>query len=87
MTANEPKTPETENALLDKALTEILRCLLKGENAEKTSRENGLMLSTAVDSINELLFDTFGDIAVNFDGNNFQIIEDYADELKEMFNI
>ena len=45
------------------------------------------MLTVAIDEINERLFDDFGDTVINFDGDTPEIIEDYKEELKGMFNI
>ena len=46
-------------------------------------KENGFMLSIVVDSINEKLFDIFGDNVIYDDGKP-QIYDDYIDELKEL---
>ena len=40
------------------------------------------MASVLVDSINEKLFDHFGDTAVAYDGETPEPLEDYVDELK-----
>ena len=61
--------------------------LLKGENADKEARKNGIMLSVAVEEINETLFEDFGDTVIEFDGDTPIIIEDYENELKGMVNI
>ena len=61
--------------------------LLRGENAETVARKNGIMLSVAVEEINETLFEDFGDTVIDFDGDTPIIIEDYENELKGMFNI
>ena len=39
------------------------------------------------DSINEKLFDRFGDTVLLFDGDVPEIIEDYLEELKSIVNI
>ena len=36
------------------------------------------------DSVNEKLFDIFGDTVIEFSGDDPAVIEDYADELKGM---
>ena len=43
----------------------------------------GLLLSVLVDSINDKLFDLFGDTVLLYDGEP-EVIEDYAEQLKEM---
>lgn len=76
-----------DGGILKSPLNEILLSLLKGENADAIARKNGIMLSVAVEEINEALFDDFGDTVIDFDGDNPIIIEDYENELKGMFNI
>lgn len=85
ITEEPAESREIDNAMLDKACTEILKALLNGADAEKAARQNGIMLSTAIDSVNEALFDTFGDIVIDFGGDKPEIIEDYSEELREMF--
>lgn len=72
---------------LDSACADILKCLLTGGDAGGAARRNGIMLSIAADRINEALFDRFDDTVIDFSGDAPYIIEDYADELKGMFNI
>ena len=89
----EPVTPAApieepqESETLKSPLKEITVALLKGENAETVARKNGIMLSVAVEEINETLFDDFGDTVIEFNGDTPIIIEDYENELKGMFNI
>lgn len=89
----EPAVPEIpieqprESGILKSPLKEIMITLLKGENADKEARKNGIMLSVAVEEINETLFEDFGDTVIEFDGDTPIIIEDYENELKGMFNI
>ena len=45
--------------------------------------EEGLLLSVLVDSINDKLFEAFGDTVLQYDSSP-DVIEDYAEELKEM---
>ena len=89
----EPNAPETpieqpqDSGILKSPLKEIMLALLKGENAENVARKKGIMLSVAVEKINETLYDDFGDTVIDFDGDTPIIIEDYENELKGMFNI
>ena len=89
----EPNAPETpieqprDSGILKSPLKEIMLALLKGENAENVARKKGIMLSVAVEKINEMLYDDFGDTVIDFDGDTPIIIEDYENELKGMFNI
>ena len=45
------------------------------------------MLTVAIDEINERLFDEFGDTVIIFNGDTPEIIQDYKEDLKGMFNI
>ena len=87
--APEPPAKEEpqESEVLKSPLKEIMLSLLKGENPETVARKSGIMLSVAVEEINETLFDDFGDTVIEFDGDTPRIIEDYENELKGMFNI
>ncbi len=67
---------------LDENEYELLRCLLYGTARKLRSAAGGIMLSVVADSVNEKLFDMFGDNVIEFDGDSPRIIEDYADELK-----
>lgn len=84
-------TPETEQPLAeenaDEPCLEVLKALLSDEDPEKAARGSGIMLTVAIDEINERLFDTFGDTVIIFNGDTPEIIEDYKEELKGMFNI
>ena len=62
----------------------FLQCLLYGGDYDNLLRKQGVMLSILVDSINEKLFDVFGDTAIIFDGDVPELIEDYIEELKGM---
>lgn len=61
---------------------ELLRCLLYGISTDILRNKKGVMLSVLADSINDKLFDMFGDTVIAFNGDIPEIIEDYADELK-----
>ena len=75
--------PEESN---DTPLTQqeyrFLRCLLYGDDLSWV-RQEGLLLSVLVDSINEKLYDTFQDTVLTSEDQP-AVIEDYLDELKEM---
>ena len=81
-----PDTQVKENELgLDAVETAVLRGLMLGQDANGILRESGRMLSVVVDAINEKCFDRFGDTVLVFDGEAPEILEDYEEELKEMF--
>lgn len=73
---------ETEKDILESSERRFLHALLYGESLSWL-QEEGLMSSVLVDSINEKLFDCFGD-TVLLDDLRPEVIEDYAQELKEM---
>ena len=62
--------------------TEILRAVIEGSGAAAAARSHGLMLSAAVDSINEKLFEFLFDTAIEFDGDAPVAVEDYIEVLK-----
>ncbi len=64
---------------LDGAEYRLLQCLLYGRDTRWVQQE-GKMISVLLDGINEKLYDVFQDSVVE-DG---AVVEDYADELKEM---
>lgn len=85
-TATEPPitAAQVEIPGLDENAMALLACLLRGEPYQPLLKDKGLMLSILVDSINEALFDTFGDTVILFDGETPELIEDYTEELKGM---
>lgn len=84
----EPSSGEAETADtlygLDGLHSELLRALCRGDELRETIRENHLIPSVVVDTINEALFDALGDSALSFDGTQIRIVEDYREELKQM---
>ncbi len=75
------KTGDTD--ILDENERILLSALLYGGNTG-ILRDRGIMLSVAADSVNEKLFDIFGDNVIEFNGDRPYITEDYTDELKGM---
>ena len=49
------------------------------------ARKYGSMTSILADSVNEKLFDTFGDTVIDFSSDAPELIDDYTEELKSMF--
>ena len=82
----EKEPPKTETPA-DEPYLKVLKSLLSGEDPEKAARSSGIMLTVAIDEINERLFDDFGDTVIIFNGDTPEIIEDYKEDLKGMFNI
>ncbi len=67
---------------LSEAEYRFMQCLLYSGDCMTALKENHLILSMAVDSINEKLLDRLGDTAIDFDGETPLVIEDYISELK-----
>ena len=72
-------SPAENDSPLDENELAFMRSLLYGETFNSK-----IMPSLLADSINEKLYDVFGDIVIDFSGDIPGIIEDYADELKGM---
>ena len=60
---------------------ELMRCLLYGGDYSALIR-GGAMLSLLADSINEKLFDIFGDTVLEYSEEQLRTVEDYSDQLK-----
>jgi hypothetical protein len=82
-----PAEVKTDNKYgLDKNEMFLLISLLKISRGKITLRKIHLMVSILADSINEKLFDEIGDNVIEFDEDNQpQIIEDYKEDLEDMF--
>lgn len=80
---NGPAAAE-ETALLSDAEYGFLGCLLDGGDWGTFARERSLLPSVLVDSINEKLFDRFGDTVIGYDAEKPEVIEDYREELRGM---
>lgn len=63
----------------------ILQALLAGDvaAAEAAAADGGVMLSLAVDTINEQFFDLVGDTVIAFDGDEPHLVEDYVEDVRE----
>ena len=73
---------ESRPSLLDTAEQLFLAALLSGGNYKEAAKNAGSMPSILADSINDKLFDEFGDTVIDFSSDSPQIIEDYAEDLK-----
>lgn len=71
---------------LDKDEMFLLMALLQGKPWQDYVQKHHLMVSILADNINEKLLDEIGDSVIEFNEQDQpQIIEDYADDLQEMF--
>ncbi|MDU6570529.1 MAG: TerB N-terminal domain-containing protein [Lactobacillus johnsonii] len=59
--------------------------LLKGKDLNKYLKEHHLMAAVIIDNINEKLFDEFGDNVIEFINDIPTVIEDYQEDLEDMF--
>lgn len=78
---NEP-TESSGDSPLDENEKAFLNALLTGSDYSETARKAGILPSVLADSINEKLFDIFGDTVIDFGSDIPELIEDYIDELK-----
>ena len=68
----------------DNIQIQILRALLRGEDAAAIMKANHLMPSIAADFINEALFDEIGDAVVACEDDRLTLVEDYREDLTEL---
>lgn len=78
---DEPQETETDLPL-DENEYEFMRLFLYGGDYMSFLRQKNIMLSMIADSVNEKLFDLFGDTVILFDSDSPELIEDYVPELK-----
>lgn len=76
-------SPE-EGQLLDKAELSFLKALIFGGDWAGSARSSGYIPSVLADSINEKLFDQFGDTIIDFSEDIPQIVEDYLEEMRTL---
>jgi len=82
-----PDEASSENDILDPGETAFLLALLTGSDWKQAAKDSGRMPSILADSINEKLFELFGDTVIDFSDDSPILIEDYTDELKGMFRV
>ncbi len=70
-----------EDSTLEEWERIFLQSLLDGTPYKDFLRARRLMLSVVVDSINEKLYDRFGDTVIVFNGDIPELLEDYAGEV------
>jgi hypothetical protein len=75
---------ELSSLLPDPAYRQILAALINGKLAEPYLKSDHLMASVAADSINEVLFDEIGDNVLECDGDSIILIDDYADDIRQL---
>ena len=79
---------ETGN-VLPAGLTEdeagLIGIMLEAGSASGYARDRHLILSVLVDSINEKMYDIFSDTLIDMSGDEPEIIEDYIEEIRDLF--
>lgn len=78
-----PQQEHTDSPLSDSE-KRFLSALLSGGDWSVAAREAGEMPSLLSDSINDKLFDIFGDTVIDYSADVPEIIEDYIDELRRL---
>ncbi|SHM26298.1 TerB N-terminal domain-containing protein [Ruminococcus flavefaciens] len=78
-------TEKNSDMLLGKDEYMFICSLLYGVDHKKAAADSGKMVSILADTINEKLFDNFGDTVIEFSGDEPIVIDDYTEELKKMF--
>ncbi|HJA94300.1 MAG TPA: TerB N-terminal domain-containing protein [Candidatus Eisenbergiella merdipullorum] len=82
----EQSSPERNPSVpLDEPYRQILLALLHGESVDARMKAHHLMPSVAADTINEALFDEIGDNVLECDGNTITVVEDYRDDILQIF--
>ena len=69
---------------LDQVHLEVLRDLLNGGDAAGIMKGRYLMPSVVADSINEYLFDEFGDTVLLCENDTLMLVDDYREELEQL---
>ena len=78
-------SPDNPLSLLSETERAFLQCLLSGRPYQDMLREKHVMASVAADSINEKLYEHFADTIIDSGEGGPCLIEDYIDELRELF--
>lgn len=83
---SEQACTDTAPTALSETETAFLRCLLSGKPYGDLLAESGMLLSVICDSVNEKLFESFGDTVIDMSGDRPELIEDYISDLKGTVN-
>ena len=69
---------------LDELHVQILRALLLEDSADEILKTHHLMPSISADTINDALFDEFGDTVLSCEDNKLSVVEDYREDLIDL---
>ena len=78
--------PQNNTALNNDEFLFLVK-LINNEDYKEFIKSKNIMLSIMIDSVNEKLYDIFGDTVIDFDGETPIIIEDYLEDLKGEMNL
>lgn len=81
--APEPAPAQASDSPLTESEKRFLAALLTGGDWSAAARNSGEMPSLLADSINDKLFDIFGDTVIDSAADAPEVISDYASELKD----
>ena len=75
--------PQINDISLNEKQLQVLHILLRGESVKKLLKTWHEMAEIFADSLNEALFDKIGDNAIECDGSELALVEDYRDDIKQ----
>ena len=71
--------------LSDENLVRLVHMLLSGKDAAAFLSAGGLMPTVAADAVNEAMFDLVGDNVLECEDDRLSLVEDYREDLMELF--
>lgn len=77
----EPNAQPEPELPLDRDQALLLSMLLRGEPVKEMLMQRRIMPTVAADGLNEALFDEIGDTAVECDGDELRLLEDYREDV------
>lgn len=94
-TVDEPSVLEVQKSesvgqvppLLTSEERDVLCTLLEDGSLKELERKRHIMVSLLIESINEKLYDTFGDVVIDVQQDRPRVIADYKHDLKDMMSI
>ena len=72
---------DSSTVSLDAVQLEVLSMLVRGDSVTGILQGRHLMTEVFADALNEALFDEIGDTAVDCDGENLRLLDDYRDDI------
>lgn len=83
---NDNEKNAVNDALFDSTEAEIISAVLNGEKERLgvIAKENNIMLSIAIEKINEKFIELIGDNAIETIGDGYAVIEDYIEDVRNI---